>query len=201
MKLENYMEILKGMTLRARTEGKIEAAVTDDESKAEEYNYIVSLMHQAIQRHRSALGLYHEEGETKADVAELKEGEIHQSAMKLHVALVRSEVMDAIKGSDRKINLAIVREMLSELTRLTGTEALGKISSKAERQLVENARKAKEGPTDTNTRDSDRMKPEEDGINPNFDKPYWELEEKDRKLKEANQKALEARLRAAGKIL
>lgn len=227
MKLSEYMETLKYLTLYTREEGLIEDAVNDErKDHAQKYRELTKILFEAIKRNRDALGLYKDSGKPDAKKEAMQDSEILGHDLKTHVALVRNDVLEVVR--ERKLDLSpdVVESFLMDFTRRAGVTGLGKPSSRDEKKLVAQTRKAearkgaakivnskhqktakaedlsatplkRESKGDEKTLEDDEIMRKLAALN----KPYNELTAEEKKLRDQTQKALEARLRAAGKIL
>lgn len=178
------MGILQSLTQLYRTEGDLAGALQGDDCVSEDHEWAVKALHEMIKQNRTALGILHENDHKEASIETIKLQEIRPEALKLHIAMVRHDLMRAHSGkpeftASRK---QIISVILQELTNRTETSALGELASRAEHNLVQAARRKNE-PKET--------KP----------KSKWQPDENGRLSREAEFEALMIQLRRAGKIL
>ncbi|MBN2306395.1 hypothetical protein JXD20_00215 [Candidatus Peregrinibacteria bacterium] len=143
MKLSEYMEALQSVCTQLKTEAAVEVACFDETADIwAEYQAVITTFQDMIKKNRDSLGLGQLGPMSQEEQTAMKEKEIDPENLKLHVAMVRYDLMQTLTGKKNARKRSIASEILNELTIKTDTVSLKQIGSAIERQLVTEARKS-----------------------------------------------------------
>jgi len=186
MKLSSYMEILEDLTQLHRAEGDIDDAVAKPmpdgtSSTRQDYEWTIKALHESVRKNKALLGIFPENGARVPASDELRNAEISEKDLRLHIAKVRADLGALIAAApDRKRENVAIR-LLQKLSTSVRIKDLGEVFGKEEAAVVKAAQK-KDEPCETQP-DS-----------------KWDSN-KDRRLSpEAEMDAYMTQLRRAGKI-
>ncbi|MBU0706207.1 hypothetical protein KJ657_04490 [Patescibacteria group bacterium] len=144
MKLSKYMKILEEMTRIYRTEGQLEDAALDIQPSdfgmiRQDYEWAIKALHESVRNNKHLLGIFQAGQGTAPSPEEVKEAEISQSDLRLHIAHVRFDlkalIATAPKVHQNKIGEIAVR-LLQELTSRANVTDLGQVFSNEEAAFV-----------------------------------------------------------------
>jgi len=150
MKLAEYMEILGSLSHEFNTEAAIQGACIDGTNE-KEYQDVMKSFQRILMKNRDVLDIGHLGSMSAEEQEVMEESEIDPDKLRLHIAMVRHDLMHAIEKDPGDKKDEIAYGFLNDLSARTGTAALGNPGSALEEQLVQEARKPKPRATNPDT--------------------------------------------------